>query len=170
MFCIPTETGNKTMTDTVNDSLRDERGMVLIVVLVMLLFLTILGATVLTTTTSELRVAGNYRNMQEAFSNADGSLELAMVMQDEFNSYITAGVDWTGFIYMNAGMPVAVTVLPGGTTAIADVNSDYIGEGKAPRGSGYDESTVASYYNVNIVGRGTNASDVAIDAGVVKYR
>lgn len=148
----------------------DERGAMLIIVLVTLLLLSILGATVLTSTTSELRVSGNYRNMQEAFFNADGSLEHALV-----NSDILSDADWTGFVYMLNGFPVAATALPLNTVAVAAVNADYLGEGKAPRGSGYDESTVANYYDVNVVGRGpdtgqNNTAEAIVDAGLVRFR
>jgi Tfp pilus assembly protein PilX len=147
--------------------LRNERGVILIIVLIMLLLLSILGATVLTSSTSDLRIAGNGRNLQEAFFNADGSLEHALV-----NSTVLSGVAWTGFVYMNAGLPAVVdtaTGLPVGATQIAQVNSVYLGEGKAPRGSGYDESTLVNYYDVNVVGSGPNATEVAIDAGVAKF-
>lgn len=148
---------------------KNEQGAMLIIVLVALLLLSILGASVLTTTTSELRVSGNYRNMQQAFFNADGSLEHALV-----NSDILAGGDWSGFIYMLNGFPVAATVLPLGTTEVAAVNADYLYEGKAPRGSGYDESTVANYYDLNVVGRGPdagqNTAEAVVDAGLVRFR
>jgi len=166
MCCISTDTGNTPVLDATNVPLQNERGVILIVVLVMLLLLSVLGLTVLTNTTSELRVAGNFRNYQEAFFNADGSLEQAII-----NSTITSDGIWDGFIYMNsAGLPVADTTLPAGTTAVAQVRSEFLNEGKAPRGAGFDDSTVAAYYDVDVVGFGPNSSEVAIDAGIVKFR
>lgn len=175
MCCTATGTGKRDQSESTDASLQNERGIILVIVLMMLLLLSILGAAVLTSSTSDLRIAGNSRNLEEAFFNADGSLESALI-----NSTILSGADWTGFIYMaldanNNLVPTAATVLPAGTTALAQVNSAFISEGKAPRGSGYDDSTVADYYDVNIVGTGPNASlgnaaEVAIDAGVVKYR
>lgn len=149
---------------------KNEQGAMLIIVLVALLLLSILGASVLTTTTSELRVSGNYRNMQQAFYNADGSLEHALV-----NSDILTGTAWSGFIFMQGGFPVAATALPVNTTAIATVNADFLGEGKAPRGSGYDESTVANYFDLNVVGRGPDTgpnttAEAVVDAGLVRFR
>lgn len=168
MCCILTDTGNTPEAESTIASLQNERGIILIIVLVMLLLLSILGATVLTSTTTELRVAGNYRNYQEAFFNAEGSLEQAMV-----SSVITGGVEpWDGLIYMNGPLPVivgTVAELPVGTTPIATVHSEWLFEGKAPRGSGYDDSTVSNYYDVNVVGRGPNASEVAINSGIVKF-
>ncbi|MDD2273471.1 MAG: pilus assembly PilX N-terminal domain-containing protein [Desulfuromonadaceae bacterium] len=167
MRCIPKNAG--ATPGTINASVQNERGIILIIVLVMLLMLSILGSTVLTSSMSDLRIAGNARNLQEAFFNADGSLEHTLV-----NSTILNGDAWTGFVYMaldanNNLVPTAATAVPGGTTALAQVNSAYLGEGKAPRGSGYDDSTLVSYYNVNIVGSGTNATEVAVDAGIVKF-
>ncbi|MDD2542044.1 MAG: PilX N-terminal domain-containing pilus assembly protein [Desulfuromonadaceae bacterium] len=171
MYCIPTDTGNA--PEAVNTSLQNERGIILIIVLVMLLLLSVLGSTVLTSSMSDLRIAGNTRNTQEAFFNADGILEHALV-----NSRILNGAEWTGIVYMSGGLPVEVsddpvTKTPGasppGGTQLAKVESAYLGEGKAPRGSGYDDSTLVSYYNVNVVGTGTNATEVAVDAGIVKF-
>jgi len=166
MCCISTDTGDTPVMKTTNAPLKNERGVILIVVLVMLLLLSILGFTVLSNTTSELRIAGNHRNFQEAFFNADGSLEQAII-----NNNITSDGIWNGFIYMNAaGQPVADNTLPAGTTAVAQVNSVFLNEGKPPRGSGFDDSTVATYYDVDVVGFGPNSSEVAIDAGIVKFR
>jgi len=166
MCCISTDTGNTPVMDATNAPLQNERGVILIIVLVMLLLLSILGLTVLTNTTSELRVAGNFRNFQEAFFNADGSLEQAII-----NDTITSDSIWNGFIYMNsAGLPVAGTTLPAGTTAVAQVNSVFLSEGEPPRGAGFDGATVATYYDVDVVGFGPNASEVAIDAEIVKFR
>jgi len=165
MCCMSIDTGNTPVLDATNAPLQNERGAILIIVLVMLLLLSVLGLTVLTNTTSELRVAGNYRNFQEAFFNADGSLEQAII-----NSTITSDGIWDGFIYMNAGLPTAGKALPTGTTAVAQVHSEFLYEGKAPRDSGYDDSTVANYYDVDVVGFGPNSSEVAIDAGIVKFR
>jgi len=52
-----------------------ERGAALIIVLVMLLLLTILGSTLLSTSTTDLQIAGNYRNNQKAFYNNDYAVE-----------------------------------------------------------------------------------------------
>lgn len=169
MCCIPTSTGKDEHVEIPHASLHNERGVILIIVLVMLLLLSILGATVLTSSTSDLRIAGNGRNLQEAFFNADGSLESTLV-----NSSILGAADWSGFIYMaldanNNLVPTAINALPAGATQIAQVNSVYLGEGKAPRGSGYDDSTLVNYYDVNVVGTGTNATEVAVNAGVAKF-
>ncbi len=166
MCCISTDTGDTPVIETANAPLQNERGVILIVVLVMLLLLSVLGLTVLSNTTSELRIAGNHRNFQEAFFNADGSLEQAIINND-----ITSDGIWDGFIYMNsAGLPVAATTLPAGTTAVAQIHSEFLNEGKPPRGSGFDDSTVATYYDVDVVGYGPSSSEVAIDAGIVKFR
>lgn len=161
---------NSQLNQITPSSLRNERGATLIIVLVALLLLSILGATVLTSSTSELRVSGNYRNLQEAFFNADGSLEHALVSSD-----VLTDTGWNGFVYLLNGFPVAATALPANTVAVAVVNADYLGEGKAPRGSGYDESTVANYYEVNVIGRGPDTgpnttAEAVVDAGLVRFR
>lgn len=169
MYVISSHTDTTICRQQTTSFAKNEQGAMLIIVLVTLLLLSILGASVLTSTTSELRVSGNYRNMQQAFYNADGSLEHALV-----NSDILNGAAWSGFIYMLGNFPVAATALPLNTTAVAAVNADFLGEGKAPRGSGYDESTVANYFDLNVVGRGPdngqNTTEVVVDAGLVRFR
>lgn len=62
----------------------NERGAALIIVLGMLLLLTILGTSMLATSTSELKIAGNYRNSEEAFYTSDAALEFASTWEDIF--------------------------------------------------------------------------------------
>jgi hypothetical protein len=52
----------------------NERGVALILALVMLLLLTILGAWALDTSSTDLKIAGNYRTAQYAFYAAEGGV------------------------------------------------------------------------------------------------
>ena len=65
-----------------------ERGAALIVVLAMLLLLSILGATMLASTTSDLKIAGNYRNSLEAFYTADAAVSFAQTFADIYTSIV----------------------------------------------------------------------------------
>lgn len=58
--------------------LGNERGFALILVLVMLTILSILGSMVLSTSSTEMNISGNYRNSREAFFAADRAIEYAM--------------------------------------------------------------------------------------------
>jgi Tfp pilus assembly protein PilX len=56
---------------------RNERGIALVIALGVMVLLTILGAWVLNTASTDLRIAGNVRNYQIAFYNAEAGLEYA---------------------------------------------------------------------------------------------
>src|SRR5512137_688914 len=70
--------------------LRNDRGMVLILVLIMLVLLSILGATVLTSTTSDLRVTSNYRNLDDIFYTADAAMDYAQAYGTIYTSILPA--------------------------------------------------------------------------------
>ena len=55
----------------------NERGMALVLALVMLVLLTILGAWAIGTASTDLTIAGNFRNTQNAFYSADAALAYA---------------------------------------------------------------------------------------------
>jgi type II secretory pathway pseudopilin PulG len=82
-------------TDAVDCSslpgLQNERGVALITVLLVLVLLCILGATVLSSSISELRIAGNYRNLQRAFFTADAAVEFATTNGAIYTSIIPGG-------------------------------------------------------------------------------
>ena len=73
--------------------LRNDRGMVLILVLIMLVLLSILGATVLTSTTSDLRITTNYRNLEDVFYSADAAMDFAQAHGDIYTSILPATAD-----------------------------------------------------------------------------
>lgn len=56
-------------------SVTNEKGIALVVALVMLALLTILGTFALSTSSTELFITGNYRNSQYAFYAADAAIE-----------------------------------------------------------------------------------------------
>jgi hypothetical protein len=72
----------------------NERGVALIIVLMMLLLLSIIGASMLATSTTELKIAGNYRNSEEAFYTADTAMEFAQVFSDIYTNDFLANPIW----------------------------------------------------------------------------
>ncbi len=56
----------------------NERGIALIMVLVLLALLTLLGAWALDTSSTDLKIAGNYKNAEAAFSMADTAVCLCI--------------------------------------------------------------------------------------------
>lgn len=58
--------------------LRNEKGMTLVVGLMIIMVLTLLGATAVMTTTTDLKITGNYRTNEIALYNAEAGVDLVM--------------------------------------------------------------------------------------------
>jgi len=155
----------------------NERGMALIVVLIMLLLLTILGASVLSSTVSDLRITGNSRSSIDVFFAADAALEYAQSNSEIYSNMISQGnlkATWPG--------PVAGQKYPGyAPVAVGNLNAhvkvDYLSTGPVPpdmgtetdSGLGSGSGFVANYYAVSVVGNGSNdESRAEIEAQVIK--
>ncbi len=72
----------------------NEQGAALIIVLLMLLLLIILGTTLFTSSVSELKVAGNYRNNLETFFAADAAVEFAVTYSAIYTSLYGTATTW----------------------------------------------------------------------------
>jgi len=153
--------------------LGNERGMVLIVVLVMLLLFSILGATVLTNSTTELRITGNYRNQQQAFYAADGGLEQGQLSNAIYSLIPNVGNDWKGTITFNDANTVTITqnaVAAAGAVNTAQVVAVNIGSGPPPPGSGYDETYQANLYDLDVTGFGPNNTEIEISSSIARMQ
>jgi hypothetical protein len=96
-------------------SLRDERGVALIVALMAVLLLTALGLALVLTTSSETMIAGNFSTAQEGLYAADAGVERAMqdlLTVPDWNTILT-GNTTSAFI---DGGAAGVRNLPGGGT------------------------------------------------------
>jgi hypothetical protein len=152
--------------------LGNERGIVLIIVLVMLVLLSVLGATVLTNSTSELRVTGNYRNQQQAFFAADGGLEYGQISNAIYSFIPTVGAEWKGTISYNNAV---VTVTKDATAEAGAVNTaqvvvENIGTGPAPKGSGFDDTFQANLYDLDVTGFGPDNTEVEISSNIARMQ
>jgi Tfp pilus assembly protein PilX len=177
---------NSKNTDAIS-SLNNERGMALILVLVMLLLLSVLGITVLSTSTSELKIAGNYKSMQAAFYAADSAVNYAYTNSDIY-SFITPGThsswpDPNSGKVLNPDGTATTTDSPdknynqitiGENTALVKV--DYVETGALPAGMGSEVDAgigsgggfKANYYSVSVKGSGPNNSKVEVDSYVAR--
>lgn len=133
-----------------------EHGAALIVVLMMLLLLSILGMTLLTSSTTELQIAGNYRTSQQAFYTADAILEFA---QTDPAAY-TAIVPGVQNKYSSAVVKV-------GDNA-ATYKVEFVGTGMAPPGSGSDDSFQSYFYMVDVSGSGPNGAAAELESEVAR--
>ncbi|MHC1698473.1 MAG: PilX N-terminal domain-containing pilus assembly protein [Geobacteraceae bacterium] len=169
--------------------LQNERGVALITVLVVLVLLCILGATVLSTSTSELRIAGNSRNLQEAFFTADAVVEFATTNAAIYTSIIPGGtaswpasgggkqLDENGNVVGNlpSDADKNYNVLPlGGNTA--KVKVDFIETGAVPAGTGSEVDAglgsgtgfKANYFNVSVIATGPNNTQAEIESYIAR--
>ena len=68
-------------------SLESEKGMVLIVSLLLLLVATVVGITALSTSTTKVMIAGNQRLSEINFSNADGGTSVSTLIMKNLSTY-----------------------------------------------------------------------------------
>jgi hypothetical protein len=137
--------------------IRSNQGVVLIMGLWMLLLLSILGAFALSTSTTEIAIAGNYRNAGAAFNTADAAVEYA---ETDATIYNTIG---TGSWPASAG----TNPVPGGINAQARV--EYMASGLPPVGSGVDVSYFqANYYAIMATGTGPQNAEASLESQVAK--
>ncbi len=110
----------------------DQKGIALVLALVMLMLLGFLGAFALSTSDTELRITGNYRARQASFFAADGGLEYA-AKDGMIRSQLVAN---NVASYPTTSDPATVPGTGAGTTA--KVRVDYMRFGDPPPGSGFD--------------------------------
>jgi type II secretory pathway pseudopilin PulG len=169
----------------------DERGMALIIVLVMLLLLSILGVTMLSSTTSDLHIAGNNRNSTETFYAADAAMAFAQTYDQ---IYLSLGSGMTSWPQSGAGTPLdsnfAVSgtnpntaipldpsgnynrILIPGTNDVADVQVVKLGTGTLPAGLGTQQdaglspgtSFKANSFVINVIAYGPNNSKAQLES------
>lgn len=144
-----------------------ERGIALVIVLVMLVLLSILGAWALSTSSADLQIVNNYRNMQQALYAAD-----AMVAYGSNSATLT-----TAYSEISGGDPFwessSVSVAANVTGA---ARVEFIRSGALPPGSIYDADLDVNgnpkfhglYFAVTGTGKGSNNAQVIIESGVVQ--
>ena len=161
----------------------------MVIVLVTLLLLTILGTTVFMSSTSELRISGNYRNDIESFYNADASMEYSQTLSTIYTALGTSDA-WpapgTGKnLTTNEDSPAGYRnynvfqLDPAGTkTALIKVETLTRGGGLPP-GFGTEEDSgvglggsgakyAANYYVVSVIGNGPNNAKSELESQIVK--
>ena len=136
--------------------LKNEKGMALVLVLMMMLLLSVLGTTIYTTSSTEVRISRNNMLMHEAFFAAERGVEYA---QTDANIYSGIG---TG----TATVPAAgVSLVDGSTDANGTVT--YLSQGNPPRGSGVDAVKFqANYFLINSTGTSSVNTSVRLENNV----
>ncbi len=136
--------------------LNNEKGIALVLVLMMMLLLSVLGTTIYTTSSTEIRISRNNRFMNEAFYAAERGVEYA---QADANIYSVIG---TG----TASVPATgVNLASGNTDVTGTVN--FLATGNPPRGSGVDITEFqANYFLINTTGTTLSNTSVRLENNV----
>jgi Tfp pilus assembly protein PilX len=160
----------------------NEKGIALVLALIMLALLSILGAYALSTSSTELFIAGNYRNTELAFTSADAGAEYGL-NQVRLNSAIVnpttgtwpvagagSGSD-TNFNTIAVGpnrAEVKITRVTVGERPIVGIKSSASTTARDTRESSNERGnmgslTEATYYVVHSVGYGPANSRVEVE-------
>jgi hypothetical protein len=143
---------------------RDQRGIALILTLVMLTLLGMLGALALNRSSTELHITGNYRNQQIAYYNADivqgygpnNQNILTAIRPYIVNSFPTG----TGFQQMP---------LPAGTVGEQHVRVEFLCTSLLTGGDPGDQEHFVSYhFLVTTIGRGANGAEFVVESEVAQ--
>ena len=147
---------------------KSERGVALIIALVMLVLLTILGAWVLNSASTDIHISGNYRNNQQAFYAGDAAINYLT----NSNTLTTAYTAMTGTNYSyTLPSPLTMSVMSQATGTV-----EFLRSGPLPLGSAYDADVDYNgnpqfhglYFNIQTSGTGMNNAQAVIEAGVVQ--
>lgn len=145
----------------------EERGMVLVLALVMLALLTILGAWAVGTASTDLTIAGNFRSTQNAFYAADAALAYATNPDTLTKAYVYSQATGSNAIWSQ--------VISIGTVT-ANIQVMYLGSGPLPADSKYygdldvngNPKFHGLYFVLNTEGNDATKAAVAVEAAVVQ--
>jgi hypothetical protein len=140
----------------------NEGGMALVFALVMLALLTILGVWAVGSASTDLKIAGNFKDTQNAFYSADAALSYALTMAYLYSVATGSTAAWSQVISIG--------------TVTATIKVNYLGSDPLPAGSIYDGDLDMNgnprfhghYFVVNTEGYATNNAVVAVEAAVVQ--
>jgi hypothetical protein len=147
----------------------NEKGMALVLALVMLVLLTLLGAFALSTSSTELFIAGSFKNAQQAFYAGDAGIDYVQANTDIYTSIVPG---------TNNFWPV-----PGDGTSARDnnfnamplgqdVKVEYVNEAeyRPCPGSVSSSDSISYYFVVTSVGTGPANSRTDIEAQICRMR
>lgn len=128
----------------------NQRGTALILAIGLLAVMSILGATLMTLSTSEIQLSANYRDDRQAFFAADRAIEYAItgaaITSSDVNLY--TGTDSGGTLHRSY-----IEVGQGGLDPDGDNTVEFIGVGTPPVGIGSDANKFqALNYAITVTG------------------
>jgi len=145
---------------------RNDRGTALIISILLLAIMTILGTTLMSTSTTEIQLSGNYRSKQESFYAADRTIEYAMQSASGGSTVVDLYLDQN-----NDVLPLQIhrTFIATGQTnsGLENPDSDSDGTRNAPNDTPISEDDSNS---VNFIGLGSPPVGSGSDASVFAAR
>jgi hypothetical protein len=129
--------------DMMKDVLKDEKGVVLILVLIVLVASIIMGVMIIRSSVLEARMAGNERRYLTRFFDLESAVNFAVVENTAALGAV-ATTEGNVYDYPTASLPAGITV----RVTLSEVR-------KPPVGKGYDPTFKARYYTIV----GTNDDD-----------
>jgi hypothetical protein len=178
-------------------TIRNEKGMALILVMIMLVLLSILGVTVFTSTMSDLRITSNYRNLDDAFYTADAAMDFAqahgiiytsilpatatlwptagngVILNDDGSLSATHNATYPDYNRITIYKDTAKTV-----SRFAHVKVEYLSTGAVPPGMGTEVDAglgsgtgfKANFYAVNVIAEdpSRNNTHVELETHIVR--
>ena len=135
-----------------------ERGIALVIALIMMFLMGLLGAIIFSASTSEMQITRNYRVKKDALYAAERAVEYS---KSDGNIMATIG---TGIVAVPLG---GVDLSAGNSDASGFV--EFMSSGNPPRGSGVDiTSFQARYYVIDATGTGPSNSQVEVEANYAR--
>ncbi len=153
--------------------IQNERGIALIMALVLLALLTLLGAWALDTSSTDLKIAGNYKNAEAAFSDADTAATYASDPTNLTSACMTISACTNSTGSTTSWSPPLIALSSSNT---ATVRVEFLSKGPLPVGSIYDADMDANgkpkfsgvYFNVTSYGNGPNNAKAQIETNIVQ--
>ncbi|MBI1910933.1 MAG: pilus assembly PilX N-terminal domain-containing protein [Deltaproteobacteria bacterium] len=136
----------------------NEKGMALVIALIIMFIMSLLGTMLYTTSSSETKAARNYRTKQDAFYAAERAIEYA---KTDSNIYATIGSG-------SVNIPLSGVSLSAGSSN-ASGTVEYLANGNPPRGSGLDATEFeANFYVISAAGTGPANSMTEMETNVAR--
>ncbi len=163
-------------TSSVSMGRESERGVALIIALVMLVLLTILGAWILNSASTDIHISGNYRNNQQAFYAGDAAINYLTNASTLTEAYSAMSGSNNTYCIDSNNADCKAPSLPVSTVSQATGTVEFLRSGPLPLGSIYDSDVDYNgnpkfhglYFNVQTSGTGMNNAQAVIEAGVVQ--
>lgn len=170
MLKIKQHHADKRNMNSIVSNMANEKGVALVMAMVMIVLLSILGAMSLSTSTIEIGISGNYRNSMEALYAAERAVEYAATNGNIYTTIGTSAIHEDLDNVTHSGN-ISITTIgrTSGLDAAATNEVQFLSSGALPPGSGSDPDLFgANYYLIAVTGTGPNSVIYKIEAQIAR--